>query len=225
VATDLVIVGAGGSSREIGGAVAEINRNRRAWNLLGFFDDDPEKAGTLVDGLPVLGPIEHGARYPHAQFVIGVASFKNPSARRKLAERLQLPPERFATIIHPSASVSAFAKVGHGTAILQGVVVTSATLVGNHVLISQGALLGHDITVHDFVTLAPGAVVSGSVTVEESVYIGARAVVAPGVTIGKEALVGVGAVAISAVPANTTVFGNPARVISGNAESLRRWTK
>ena len=224
MSTDLIIIGAGGSSREIAGAVADVNRLQPRWNVRGFLDDDATKHGTLVDGLPVLGAIEAAVRYPEARFVIGIASYKNPATRRRIAASLQLPAERFATIVHPSASVSDHARLGPGTAVLHGVVITSATVIGHHVMISQGALLAHDVVVGDCVTIAPGAVISGSVQIEDSAYIGSCAVIAPGVRVGAEALVGLGAVVTGDVPAGCTVFGNPARAINASEGRLRRWT-
>ena len=67
---DLLIVGAGGFSRETAEAVRAINAVRPAWNLLGFLDDDPARHGTLVDGTPVLGSIELVHEHPHAQVVL-----------------------------------------------------------------------------------------------------------------------------------------------------------
>jgi len=221
---DLIIVGAGGSSREIAGVVADINKFQDRWNLMGFLDDDASKIGTVVDGLPVLGTTESATQYPQASFVIGIASYKNPATRKKIVEKLRLPIERFAKIVHPSASVSAYAIIGYGTVVLQGVVITSATVVGNHVLISQGAMLGHDVSVADYVTIAPRAVISGSVIIEQSAYIGAGAVIAPGVVVGAESLVGIGSTVTGNVSSGSTVFGNPARAIN-LAGGLRRWTR
>lgn len=220
---DLIVIGAGGSSREIAGAIADINRSQDKWHLLGFLDDDPAKAGCMVDGLPVLGSLESAAQYPQASFVIGVASYKDPATRKRIVERLQLPPERFAAVIHPSASISALARIGHGTVVLQGVVITSATVIGNHVLISPGAILAHDVSVADYVSIAPGAVITGGVVIEESAYIGAGAVIAPGVVVGSEALAGIGSTVTGDVSPGSTVFGNPAKAINAVGK-IRRWT-
>jgi sugar O-acyltransferase (sialic acid O-acetyltransferase NeuD family) len=221
---DLIILGAGGSSREIAELVADLNRAGQAWKLSGFLDDDPAKTGRLVDGFPILGPLSSVGGYPEARFVLGIASYKQPDLRRSIIARLHLLPERFATLVHPSASVSSLARLGQGAAVLHNVVITSTTVIGDHVLISQGAMLGHDVTVGSYATIAPAAIVSGGVRVEECVYIGAGAVIAPGVAIGSGALIGVGAVVIADVDSGSTVFGNPARTINRSAGGFRRWT-
>src|ERR1035438_153230 len=126
---DLIILGAGGSSREILGAVEDINRQAPGWRGLGFLDDDPALQGKSVDGLPVLGPMA-AAKEHTAQLIIGVASWRRLGVRREIVTRLGLPRERYATVIHPSASINSRVPIGAGTAILQNVVITSGSVVG-----------------------------------------------------------------------------------------------
>jgi sugar O-acyltransferase (sialic acid O-acetyltransferase NeuD family) len=212
---DLIILGAGGTSREIADAVSEINRRGHCWNLLGFLDDNPAKQGTMVDGLPVLGPIAAVNEYS-GRFIVGIARAGDPDRRRRVVMASGLPPERFATVIHPSASVSRHARVGHGSAVLQGTVITAATVVGDHTIIHYNVAISHDCVIEDFVTIAPGAIVTGSVRVCESAYLGAGSRIMNGLTINRGALVGIGAVVVTEVASGTTVFGNPARPMPTN---------
>lgn len=207
---DLVIIGAGGTSREIADTVHAINRLDPRWNLLGFLDDDAAKQGRLIDGLPVLGTLAATAGYD-AQFIIGVASWRNPRVRRAIVERLALPRERYTTIVHPSASISSNAVIGTGTAILQNVVITPGTIVGNHTLILQNVTMAHDQVVEDFVTIASGATLAGFVRLCAGCYLGAGCTIMNGITVNAEALVAVGAVVMNDVPPGRTVAGNPAR--------------
>jgi sugar O-acyltransferase (sialic acid O-acetyltransferase NeuD family) len=211
VIEDLIIVGAGGSSREIAGAVEDLNRIVETWRLLGFLDDDPSKSGAIVDGYPVLGTTSAANRYPTCRFIVGIASARDPWRRKLVVERLGLPRDRYATLVHPSASISRYASIGAGTAILQNVVITPDTTIGSHVIISQGVLMAHDQELADFVTIAPGAVVAGGVRLHQGVYVGAGSVIIQGVSVGEGALVGIGSVVTNHVPAGVTVLGNPAR--------------
>src|SRR6516164_9374450 len=203
---DLVILGAGGMSREIADAVADINRVERQWNLLGFLDVDPAKHGKIVAGLPVLGPIDC-ARQHAAHYIVGVARVGDPWRRRRIVERLALPRERFATIIHPSATI------GVGTAILQNAVVTTDVVIGDHVLIHYNATISHDAVIEDFVTMAPGSLIAGSVRLCAGVYLGAGSQVINDVTVNEAAVVGLGAIVIRDVISGETGVGNPARAL------------
>jgi sugar O-acyltransferase (sialic acid O-acetyltransferase NeuD family) len=209
---ELIIIGAGGSSREIAGAAEEVNHLSPRWNLIGFLDDDPAKQGTEVDGLPVLGPIDSAARYA-AQFIIGIAHWRKPGARRQIVERIGLPRERYATLIHPSASISSRARIGAGTAVLHNVVITAGTVVGDHVLIEQNVTLSHDQTVEDFVTIGPAATIAGNVRLRQGSYIGAGCTILSGVTVNEGALAGIGAIVMNDVPAHRTVSGSPAQLL------------
>jgi|ERR1022692_135114 sugar O-acyltransferase (sialic acid O-acetyltransferase NeuD family) len=209
---DLIILGSGGSSREILGAVEDINRQTPRWRVLGFLDDNPALQGKSVDDVPVLGPLA-SAKEHTAQLIVGVASWRRPGARREIVARLGLPRERYATVIHPSASISPRVTIGVGTAILQNVVITSGSVVGDHVLISQNVTMAHDDVIGDFVTIASAAIITGGVRLRAGCYLGAGCTIMNGVTVNEGALVGIGAVVMIDVPAGVTVSGYPARSI------------
>jgi sugar O-acyltransferase (sialic acid O-acetyltransferase NeuD family) len=207
---DLIILGAGGTSREIADTVGDINRIERRWNLLGFLDDDAAKYGKAVAGLPVLGAIDCARQYA-ARFIIGVARAGDSWRRRRIVERLALTRERFATIIHPSATVSRSATIGVGTAILYNSVVTTDVTIGDHVIIQYNVTVSHDAVIGDFVTMAPGSLIAGSVRLGAGAYLGAGSQVINDVTVNEAAVVGLGAAVIRDVMAGETVAGNPAR--------------
>ena len=209
---DLIILGAGGSSREILGAVEDLNHQEPRWRVLGFLDDDPALQGKSVDSLPVLGTLA-SAKECAAQLHVGVASWRRPGARCEIVARLGLPRERYATVIHPSASISSRVTIGVGTAILQNVVITSGSVVGDHVLISQNVTMAHDDAIGDFVTIASAAIVTGNVRLCAGCYLGAGCTIMNGVTVNENALVGIGSVVMIDVPAGVTVSGYPARSI------------
>jgi acetyltransferase EpsM len=208
---DLIILGAGGTSREIADTVGDVNRIERRWNLLGFLDDDAAKHGKTVGGLPVLGAVDCARQYAAARFIIGVAPAGDPWRRRWIVERLALTRERFATIIHPSATVSRSATIGVGTAILYNSVVTTDVVIGDHVIIQYNATISHDAVIGDFVTMAPGSLIAGSVRLCAGAYLGAGCQVINDVTVNEAAVVGLGAVVIRDVMSGATVAGNPAR--------------
>ena len=102
----LLIAGAGGFARETAAAVYAINERVPTWHLLGFLDENPALHGQKRSGLPILGGLEAVAAYPEAAVVMCVGNPRNFTGRRRVVERLALPPDRYATIIHPTAPVA-----------------------------------------------------------------------------------------------------------------------
>jgi sugar O-acyltransferase (sialic acid O-acetyltransferase NeuD family) len=206
----LLLVGAGGFARETAAAAAVCPQ----WTVLGFCDDDPARAGTAVDGLPVLGPAEVVHDRPDAAIVLCTGSPRNFGSRAALARRLDLPPDRYGTVVHPAASVAPGTVLGPGTVLLAGVVVTSPQRVGAHVAVMPQVVLTHDDEVGDFVTLASRVALGGGVVVEPGAYLGAGVLVREGLRIGAGALVGMGSVVLADVPAGEVWAGVPARPLN-----------
>lgn len=207
----LVVIDAGGYARETVQAVQAINEQRPTWNLLGFLDDRPERAGTEPGGVPVLGPVSELERYGNAQVVICTGGPQNYFSRRQMVDRLSLPPERYATVIHPMAVVPPSCGVGAGSVLLAGVVATTSVSIGDHVAVEAGVVLSHDDVVASFATLGPRACLAGTVHVGEGAYVGAGAVVHQERNVGAWALVGMGAVVLTDIPPAEVWVGNPAR--------------
>jgi sugar O-acyltransferase (sialic acid O-acetyltransferase NeuD family) len=210
---DLLIAGAGGLARETASAVAAINSVDPQWTLKGFLDDDPALHGTTVSGAPVVGPLGAVADHPDTAVVVCIANPRNPGVRGLVTGRLGLPADRYATIVHPSASVGAGCVVGPGSVLLAQTVLTADVTVGAHVAVMPQVVLTHDDVVGDFVTIASGVRVSGGVVVGEAAYLGTGALIRESLRIGARSIVGMGSVLLRDVPAGEVWAGNPARLI------------
>ncbi|MBM9503535.1 acetyltransferase [Actinacidiphila acididurans] len=221
-AEDLLIVGSGGFGRETAQAVADVNAALGAprWRLLGFLDDDPARHGSRVDGLPVLGDSGLVHRMPEAKVLVCVGSPRGYAARARLVRRLDLPPQRYATVVHPTAAVSGSSVIGPGSVLLAHCVLTAAVWVGAHVAVMPHTVLTHDDVVADFVTLASGVRLGGGARLERGAYIGAGALIREYATVGAWSLIGMGSTVLADVPPGEVWAGTPARRLraAGDAE-------
>jgi sugar O-acyltransferase (sialic acid O-acetyltransferase NeuD family) len=209
----LVILGAGGGAHDVLDTVEAVNAVRPAWRVVGFLDD-ARPAGGLHLGLPVLGKVGEAARFPGHRFINVIGSDRSYLRRPDVVASAALPPERFATLVHPAASVSARARLGRGVHVAYGVSVGGGAVVGDHVCLCPGALVGHDTVLEDYALVGPGAVVSGFARLGRTTYVGARAVIRQSLRVGERALVGMGAVVVREVAEGGTVVGNPARPLA-----------
>src|SRR5581483_10233025 len=108
----LLLLGAGGLARE---TLAAARVMPDVWRPIGVLDDDPALQGGHIDGLPVLGGIEQLHEHESAAVIGCIANARRPAARARLEERLGLPAERWATVIHPAASLAPGVEVGYGS--------------------------------------------------------------------------------------------------------------
>jgi sugar O-acyltransferase (sialic acid O-acetyltransferase NeuD family) len=210
----LLLVGAGGLAREAAEAVRATNTVSATWDVLGFVDDDPTKHGSVVGGIPVLGPVETVHDHPDALVLICPGRPDNYLARLLLVDRLGLDDERYATVIHPAASVGSTCDVGAGSVLLAHVDLTADVSVGRHVIIMPQVVLTHDVRVDDLVTIASGARLGGACHVGRGAYLGSGACLREKIAVGEWALIGMGSVVTRDVPPKRVWYGVPARDVS-----------
>lgn len=207
--TQALILGAGGTGRDVVDWLAELGAAGRGIEVAGFLDDDPAKRGKAIAGVPVLGPLAEVSR--HAELLL-VDALGSPGSFRDRHRLLgALPDARFVTLVHPLARVSASAQIGAGSLLYPFAFVGPGVRIGRHVTILSHGAVNHDTTIGDFSILASHVALGGQVTVGASCYIGMRATVREGRRVGDEAMVGMGAVVTADVGAGVTVAGVPAR--------------
>ncbi|MEO1784393.1 serine O-acetyltransferase [Thermodesulfobium sp. 4217-1] len=104
--------------------------------------------------------------------------------------------------IHPGAAIGRRFFIDHG----MGVVIGETSIVGD------------DVTIYQYVTLGGTGKDKGKrhPTIGNNVVIGAGAIVLGPITIGDNVRIGAGAVVIKTVPENSTVVGNPGRIVVRN---------
>lgn len=209
--TDLVIIGSGGFARETAQAVNALNASGTRWRLLGYLDDNPERHGLVIDGMVVLGGKDRVKYLPNASFVVCVGRPDNYVSRLRIVAELGLPSERYATIVHPSASVSTSSSIQPGSVLLAHVTLTAAVTIGAHVAIMPQVTLTHDDVVDDFATIASGVSLGGGVRIRRAAYLGAGSLIGENRTVGAYSLVGMGAVVTNDVPPREVWVGVPAR--------------
>lgn len=207
----LLIIGSGGFGRETAEVVHAINAVRLTWKLLGFLDDNPQLAGTALEGVPVLGSIALVERHSDAEIVVTTGNPRNYSSRKRIVERLNLPTSRYATLIHPTAVLPQSTSLGVGTIILANVVATAALRIGNHAAVLPGSTISHDSVIGNYVTIGSGARLAGGVHLDDGAYLGAGVTIRENCSVGRSSLIGMGAVVLRNIPDGEVWAGVPAR--------------
>lgn len=117
-----------------------------------------------------------------------------------------------ATIIHPSAQVSQYAKIGLGSVVFANVVVNTDSAIGHSAILNTSCTVDHDCKLGNAVHICPGANIAGSVSVGDRSWVGIGASVKQGVEIGCDVMIGAGSVVLKTISNSQTVIGNPAKI-------------
>jgi len=203
----LVLFGAGGHAK----VVIDIVEQQGNFEIAGLLDDDLRHQGKGIFGYPVLGtradlPALRSAQLRHAIVTIG-----DNAERAAVAAHLHQLGWRFASAIHPRASIGRGVSVGPGSVVMAGCVINADASLGGHVIVNSGATVDHDCRVEDAVHIAPGCHLCGGVSVGSGTLLGAGTTVTPGVSIGKKVVVGAGSTVIRDIVDETRVSGSQAR--------------
>lgn len=201
--TALVIFGGGGHGK----TVIDLVRAMGTYRIVGVFDDGlPE--GSDVLGVPVLGGgkdldewHERGIQLA-ANAVGGIGNYRQ---RLKIFDLLAQAGYRFPILVHPNAVIERSATLETGTQVLAQAYVGSAARVGFGSVLNAGAIVSHDCVLGQVVNLSPGATLAGNVRVENYAQIGMRATVNMQITIGEAALLGNGCTVKADVPPSVRV--------------------
>lgn len=196
------ILGAGGHAKVVISALLS-----RGAPIAAAYDDDAEKHGGSVLGIPIRGNGDEFARLGAVQAVIAVGSNR---VRETIASRFC--DVEWVPVVHRNSYVDGAAEVAAGSVVFAGAVVQPGAVLGAHCIINTGATVDHDCKIGSFAHLAPGVHLAGGVSVGERAFLGIGSCVIPGIRIGNDAVVGAGAVVIRDVPDGVTVAGVPARV-------------
>jgi len=206
---DLVIIGAGGFGRTIYWQCDADYGNGREWTVKGFLDD---RIGVL-DGFGVPKPVlgDPFTYQPQANEIY-LCALGEPKMRRKYTLPIVAKGAEFINLC-TEVGYPASAQLGHGIIFERKVQVGSDARIGNFATILSMCVIGHDVTIGEYVQIASFTFVAARATIGNDVQIHPHSSILPGVKIGDRAVIGAGSVVMHDVPADTTVFGNPAKVV------------
>ena len=202
---DYVLVGGGAFARELHdwftpGFVAAGDR------FVGYVDDGDQPMRDTGHDLPQLGTIADYRPHPAHRLVMAVSS---PAGKQKLAA--DLGAERFATLVHPTAWVSASARIGLGTVVGVFADISANATVGAFATVNGYGSVGHDAELGDYATISGYVDLTGYVKVGPASFLGSGARVLPRLSLGARCTVGAGAVVVRSVGDGVTLYATPAR--------------
>jgi sugar O-acyltransferase (sialic acid O-acetyltransferase NeuD family) len=205
--SQLLLIGASGLARE----ALTVVRAAGEHEVIGFLDDDPSTWGRQFDDITVRGGINELNEYPKAKLLL--CPGRGP-AREGLARRMHSlgrGEDAYLTVIDESVVIPPSCRVGAGSILLAGTVLTTNVELGRHVVVMPNVSITHDDLIESFATLCAGVSLGGNAWVGEGAYLGMNASVREGVKVGKNSVLGMGSVLLQDLPIGEVWAGVPAR--------------
>jgi len=190
----VILVGAGGHALVLLDALVLSGRQ-----VLGLVDADQARHGSEILGFRVLGDDEVLRRHGpgSVQLVNAVGSVRSMQQRKRIYDTFVGQGHSFASVVHPTATVSQHAVISAGAQVMAGSVIQARARIGENSIINTGATIDHGCQVGAHVHVAPGVTLSGDVTIGDESHIGVGATVVQGVRIGTGCMVTAGAVVVN----------------------------
>lgn len=200
----LIIVGAGGHGR----VVADIAESLGTYKEIRFLDDNAGNKSAGLGPYPIVGGIGAANDYRGWSFFVAIG---DSGTRKGMTNDLKKQSFELATLIHPSAVVSAYASIGEGSVVMPGAVVAPGAVVGDGCIVNTCASLDHDSVLSDWSHIAVGAHVAGNVRIGSGVWVGAGATIINDIEVCSNCMIGAGCVVVRDVELPGTYLGVPAR--------------
>ena len=204
----LVIVGAGGLSRELVFWLESVSGLDLKKSIRGYLvDPQCDRLGAAYD-FPWLGGLDDYDPEAGDECLLAIS---NPQLKRHFVQRLLIRGAKFGTLVHPTALIAKTAMLGQGCIVGPYAVVSVDVQMEDFVTLLGLSSLGHDVKIGAYSSISAHVDITGGVAVGESVFFGSGSRVLPKLKIGARAKIGAGAVVMRSVTADTTMYASPAK--------------
>lgn len=210
----VIILGGLGDGVGIASLINDMQKEGHHIELLGFLNDSEDKR---ILNFSVLGSLSDWKNYEEDEdvyFITALLKTKFSYQRSKLINDLKIPINKYCNIIHPTATISDYSKIGVGNVIGPNVNIMPNVIIGNHCSFRASASIGHDCKINNFCYMGPNSTMAGKSILNDGAHIGPNASVLDGKIIGQHSVLGMGSVATKDIEEFNVLFGVPAKVIS-----------
>lgn len=207
---ELIIVGGGGMGRTVYCIAQGCLGYETDFTIKGYLDDNIHSLDGFEGYPPVLGTIDDYQIKPDDVFVCSVGSTKT---KKTICEKLMAKGAQFRSLIHKTAIIHKNAIIGDGCIVTYCALVGADAKIGKNVLLQPYTVVGHDCIVGDYARIDTHVVCVGGVVIESTATVHTGAVVSHNVVVGEGAVVAANSFVIKKVKPDTTVWGNPAKLL------------
>lgn len=201
----VIVIGAGGHSAEIDDYFYFTGKSNADFPLriIGYIDDNASAYEQYQLSAPYLGSISDHQIRNDCFYLMGIANLKY---RRPIIDRFIDKGAKFATFIHPQATISPSARIGKGVVVAPYANIGPNVVVGDYNLINSRCSIGHDTVIGNYNFISPNVCFSGFTKLGDENLFGINSATIPGISVGNRNKIMAGMTLDKHVGDDETVF-------------------
>lgn len=207
---DVAIYGAGGFGREVACIIRQINQETPTWNLIGFFDDNPDLKGKSNEYGEILGGVDVLNVWPKPINVL--MAIGSGHIVKKVLDKIENKFVEFPNLLYrvtyadPDNVI-----IGKGNIIITSHLSCAAHL-GDFNVLNGSVVFGHDVFVGNLNTFMPATRISGEVTIGNLCFFGVGSIVLQQIKVSDKVKLGAGSVLMTKPKSDSLYIGVPAKL-------------
>ena len=190
------IIGSGGMGRELLVQMLDNNSNEE---VVFFVNDEYPHDNVKILPLSTFNPYIY-------EVVVAVG---DSFLREKIVKSLPTNT-KFFTFIHKSVLIFDDIKIGEGSVICAGSILTTNIKIGRHAQLNRATNISHDVMIGDFFTTAPNVHISGNCEIGNRVYIGCGSSSKEKIKICDDVIIGLNSGVVKNINDSGVYVGTPA---------------
>ncbi len=211
----VIIIGGEGNGGVIASCI-EDNRERfndLEWEVAGFLNDFEK--GKRINGYPVLGGTDEIINFLNDDFyfMYAIHMIGRNVKSEEIFLNMDIPDNKFATIIHKTAFVAQNAILAPGVFVMSNAYIGPAAQIGKCTLVMANALIGHNTTVGPLCHFSVGSITSSYITIGKVSDVTLGAKILEKRKIGNYAVVGANSLVTNDIPDCEIHIGSPAKFL------------
>ena len=214
----IVLFGSGDNSNVVLDMIYEIKN----FKVVGVVDKK-KNISSLKNNLEYLGNIDYFFKNLNKseKNILGIITAGFNYNRKIIAHKIKKknPNFKWATLIHPSCTISKFSKISEGSVVVAGTIINNHTNIGKHCLINTRSSIDHDNIFDDYTSCGPGVVTGGNVKIGNCTHIGIGSTIKHGIDIGENTLIGGHSYVNKNCESNSIYYGVPVKKIKKRKNS------
>ena len=207
---DIAIFGAGGFGREIACLINLINKETPTWNLIGFFDDNPDLKGKRNEYGEILGGVDVLNAWNKPLNVL--MAIGSGTTVKKVVDKIYNKKVEFPNLLYKvTYSDEKNFSIGKGNIVIS-TIFSCAVSIGDFNVTNGSVVFGHDTKVGNYNTFMPATRISGEVIIGNECFFGVGSIVLQQLRIGNRVRISAGSVMMTKPKDDCLYIGNPAKI-------------